>query len=242
MAFSFGWRGPNIVKDGLVLYLNAASPTSYNSVIGGTVWRDISGNNNNCTLINGTTYSSANGGAMVFDGSNDYVLSNNIINVSNRFTVNAWVRLNFTTPQPTNFSNRVTLISNCYPYTANKGFLMVASANNGSDIFISLGNDQKYAVSTTGYVSANQNYMVTATVNAGDSNIKLYYNGLEVNYAVQTDGNINLAYDVGSTQIGFRSGADIMNGNLYNMQIYNRALSATEVLQNYNATKTRFGL
>ena len=84
--------------------------------------------------------------------------------------------------------------------------------------------------------------MVTATVNAADSNIKLYYNGEEVTYVAQTDGNVALSYDVGNTQIGYRSNADRMNGNIYSFQLYNRALSANEIKQNYNSTKTRFGL
>lgn len=236
------WRGPNIVKDGLVLYLDAGSPNSFYSPTAGTIWKDVSGQGNNSTLTNGPTYNSANSGSIVFDGVNDYVVTSTRVNVSNIFTVNAWVKLNYTTPQPTNYGNRVTLISNCYTYQSGKGFLMVASGNNGSDFFISLGNDQKYAVSTTGYIYANTIFMVTAVVNAGDSNIKLYYNGNEVSYLVRTDGNINLAYDVSATQIGYYSNADIMNGNMYTMQIYNRALSDTEVLQNYNATRTRFGL
>lgn len=237
MAFNYS---PKIITDGLVLYLDAANTKSYPTT--GTTWSDISRVGNNCSLTNGPTFNNQNGGSIVFDGTNDYGLMNNVINLSNRFTINAWVRLNSTTPQPTNFSNRVILISNCYPYQSNKGFLMSASGNNGSDFWISLGADQKFAVSTTGYTSPNTNIMLTATVNAGDSNIKLFFNGQEVSYNTRTDGNISLAYDVGSTQIGFRSTGDIMNGRLYSMQLYNRALSDLEVLQNYNTTKQRFGL
>ena len=63
-----GWRGPNIVRDGLVLYLDAGSGTSYSLYTGGVTWRDISGNNNNGTLTNGPTLNSSNGGNIVFDG------------------------------------------------------------------------------------------------------------------------------------------------------------------------------
>jgi hypothetical protein len=232
------FTGPNTITNGLVLSLDAANVKSY--VNGSTTWRDLSGNRNNGTLINGPTFNSANLGSIVFDGVDDFVVTALNVNVSNRFTVNAWIRLNKTTPQPTSFGNRITLISNCYPYSAGKGFFITASGNNGSDFFISLGNDQKFAISTTGYITANRIFMITATVNAGDSNIKLYYNGLEVSYAGQTDGNVSLAYDVGNTQIGYRAGADIMDGNIYNFQIYNRALSATEIFQNYEGQKSRY--
>lgn len=237
MAFNYS---PKIVTSGLVLYLDASNTKSYPTT--GTTWSDVSRGGFNATLTNGPTFNSANGGSIVFDGTNDYAVTSTQVNVSNRFTVNAWVKLNNTTPQPTNFGNRVILISNCYPYQPGKGFLMSASANNGSDFFISLGNDQKFAVSTTGYVYSNTFFMITAVVNAGDSNIKLYYNANEVSYLTRTDGNISLTYDVGDTQIGYRNGSDIMNGNMYMMQIYNRALSDAEVLQNYNTTRTRFGL
>jgi hypothetical protein len=236
------WRQPDIARNGLVMYLDASSPNDFFSSRSATTWRDISGNGFNATLTNGPTFNSANGGSIVFDGSNDYAVTSTRVNVSNRFTVNAWIKLNYTTPQPTNFANRVILISNCYTYAAGKGFLISASGNNGSDFWISLGSDQKYAVSTTGYIYANTFFMMTAVVNAGDSNIKLYYNGNEVSYSTRTDGNISLAYDVSNTQIGYRSNADIMNGNMYMMQIYNRALSDVEVLQNFNATRARFGI
>ena len=94
MAFSYGWRGPNIVKDGLVLYIDPGSPNSYFDK-SSTVIKDISGNNITGTLVNGPTFNSANGGAIVFDGSNDYV--NLGINPScyspTGFTIDAWVKL-----------------------------------------------------------------------------------------------------------------------------------------------------
>ena len=68
MAFSYGWRGPNIVKNGLVLYLNAGSPNSFYSPTAGTTWKDISGLTNNGTLFNGASYSTADGGSISFDG------------------------------------------------------------------------------------------------------------------------------------------------------------------------------
>jgi hypothetical protein len=224
----------------LVLHLDAANQKSFRS--GATTWFDLSGRGNNGTLTNGPTFNSANGGSIVFDGIDDYILTSSPINVSNRFTINSWVKLTATTVLPTTYNNRVALISNCYPYASGKGFFMVASGNNGSDFFISLGNDQKSATSATGYIKTNTFFMISATVNAGDSNIKLYYNGVEVLYSYQTDGNVALSYDVGNTQIGYRTSSDVMRGSIYNFQMYNRALSSSEILQNYNATKSRFNL
>jgi hypothetical protein len=86
MAFNYS---PKVVTDGLVLYLDAANPNSY--VSGSTTWRDISRGGSNGTLINGPTYSSANGGSIVFDGTNDYVNCGDILNYSNNFSANCWV-------------------------------------------------------------------------------------------------------------------------------------------------------
>lgn len=65
------YTGPNIVTDGLVLYLDAANTKSYPG--SGTTWNDLSGNGNNGTLINGYIFNSIGNGNLVFDGSNDYV-------------------------------------------------------------------------------------------------------------------------------------------------------------------------
>ena len=75
-------RGPKIVTNGLVLALDAADKNSY--VGSGTTWKDLSGNSFNGTLTNGPTFSNTNGGAIVFDGTNDYVnvLDNSTLDIS----------------------------------------------------------------------------------------------------------------------------------------------------------------
>jgi hypothetical protein len=234
------WRGPNIVKNGLVLYLDAGSPNSYINGISGTSWKDISGNSNNGTLVNGPTFNNGNGGSIVFDGVDDRVQTTSIVSVGNTFTVNVWVKV---TTLAINSSTRRTMIGNDYPYSTGRGFFFVASGNNGTDFFISLGADQKVAVTTTGLISANTIYMLSARVNGTDL-IKLYKNGIEVpGYAVQNDGNVSLTY-LAPCIIGCRTAGttDPYIGNIYNTQIYNRALSDAEILQNFNASKTRFGL
>jgi hypothetical protein len=241
MAVAYNFAGPRIVSDGLVLYMDAANPNSYNFSTPLT-WRDISGNRNNGTLVNGPTFSNANGGSIVFDGVNDYVQMGSRENVGNTFTVNVWVQH---AVLGGGFPNRRCVVSNSYTYSSGKGFYFITSGNNGSDFFISLGNDQKVAISTTGLIVAGTIYMLTARVN-GSELIKLYRNGIEVpSYSSQTDGDVSLSYDVGLFAIGTGINLnfiDIFNGLIYCVQIYNRALTPTEILQNYNATKGRFGI
>jgi hypothetical protein len=86
------FRGPNIVRSGLALALDAADKNSYRGT--GTTWKDLSGNAYNGTLTNGPTFSNINGGTIVFDGTNDYVSipSNSNFNNGNNITVEAWAQ------------------------------------------------------------------------------------------------------------------------------------------------------
>ena len=83
------YRTPPIVTNGLVLALDAGNTLSY--VSGSTTWRDLSGNNNSGSLVNGPTFNSVNGGSIVFDGSNDYV-EISPVNASSQFTLNFWIK------------------------------------------------------------------------------------------------------------------------------------------------------
>lgn len=228
-------RGPKIVTNGLVLALDAADRNSYPR--SGTSWLDLSGNGNSGVLTNGPTFSNVNGGCILFDGVDDYVSYAANLNVGNTFTLNFWVR-------PTTLT-RQTIFSNKYPYATNKGFFMCCPGNSSTDMFLSLGQDQKLVQSSTGIITNNVIQMVTAVANGSLSLMKLYVNGVEISsYAIQNDANISLQYDTGVFVTGKRdtTSADKLNSNTYILQIYNRALTASEVLQNYRATKSRFGL
>ena len=80
--------GVNIVNNGLILCLDSANIKSYNGV--SNIWYDLSSSLNNGTLVNGVTFSSVNGGVMVFDGSNDYVTLSNRTTTS--FTLGCWIK------------------------------------------------------------------------------------------------------------------------------------------------------
>ena len=90
MAFSYS---PKIVTDGLVLYLDAANTKSFTS--GSAVWNDLGRGGNNGALTNGPTYSSANGGSIVFDGTDDYIKVNARTNINNlsTLTINIFAKI-----------------------------------------------------------------------------------------------------------------------------------------------------
>lgn len=234
------WRGPNIVKDGLAFYIDASSPNSYINGLSGTRWQDISGNNNTCTLTNGPIYSSLNGGSIVFDGSDDRVSRTGNINTGQNFTVNAWI-------YPTLLgTTRRAVVSNAYPSTgARTGWLFsTAGASTNNTFFISIGQDNSYRVAAANTLSLNTWQHITAVVTGGGSTITLYLNGNTTGTAVSSLSSGTILYTDTVFNIGYRTAAapDPYTGNIAHITIYNRDLSQTEIQQNYNATRTRFGV
>jgi hypothetical protein len=225
--------GPNIVVDGLVLALDAANTKSY--VSGSTAWTDLSRSNNNGTLTNGPTFNGANGGSIVFDGTNDFINSNNSINTGLNFTVSVWFRR-------TVGSNRGGLVANSYPYSTNVGWYFLINSNN--DFAFSVGRDQAFVTTNSNVITNNIWYNVVSTTTGGGTDIKIYINSIVQVNAASLFTSVPIVYTTSNFKIGglVSPVGDYFGGNISIVQIYNRALSATEILQNYNATKGRFGL
>lgn len=233
MAFNYS---PKIVTDGLVLYLDAANTRSY--VSGSTTWTDLSRSGINGTLVNGPTFSSTNGGSIVFDGSNDYVATNlgTLRSLTGtRSTLNIWFRT-------INSSTRQVLLADWDSSGALETARLEVSGFNISSNRVGgtiNGVSNSTPVQSTTSIQNNTWYWVTILYNG--TNTQLYLNGQLEQSLVTTERGSD---STGNVVIG-RAGnfnAFYWNGNIAQIQIYNRALSATEIRQNYNATKTRFGL
>jgi hypothetical protein len=222
--------GPNIVTNGLVLSLDAANPKSY--VSGSTTWNDISRGGNNGTLINGPTFNSGNYGSIVFDGTNDY---GRVINIG--LTGNISISFTFWDKVLTNPSADGGMII----YGTQGTVLQVAG--------IYYRNSDNY-VRFTAWGSTGVDY---ATGFLKDFNIwhhwSLVYNGSTV--LVYRDGvpdpngtqPRSLNFTTGVFEFGGATNNNsYLNQNISNTQLYNRALSAAEVLQNFNSTRSRFGI
>ena len=225
MAFNYS---PKIVTDGLVLALDAANPNSY--VSGSTSWRDISRGGNNGTLTNGPTYNSANGGSIVFDGTNDYVNcgSGSILNLSN-LTLNSWVK-----------PNTISGLRNIIAYE-----LCYKVRFNDSNINLLVGDGTSWH--TFGYTSSpsiinNNWYNVAVTIRSG-INYNIYLNGVSIlTSSCGGVGTNSRKLFVGAYATALDVPGEIFNGSISSAQLYNRSLSAAEITQNYNATKGRYGL
>ena len=232
------WRGPNIVKDGLVLYLDPGSPNSYYNKTSTTI-KDISGNGNNGTLTNfgsQTIYDPANGGSIVFDGTNDHILLPYTGNTNNNYTFNIVMKCS---NMDSNSNNRQTLFGLSYNNNfALQQFTLEIWGNSGVGFRGNGGTieyvDFFYYLWSTGG-DANSINFYTVTLNSTGHSI--YVNGVLKN-------TINQPYtsDFNSVYLGYRREGNYWNGNFYLFQMYNRVLSSNEILQNFNATKTRFGL
>ena len=233
---------PRIVTDGLVLYLDAANKKSYPGT--GTTWSDLAGSNNG-TLTNGPTFDSGNGGSIDFDGVNDYVNLNttfsSIVSSSLPSTWNAWVNV------VSSSSNR-TIIGSAW---ANGGVHMrlTGSSHAPQDrvrfLHFTDGSNGTGFDSSLTFTSGWQNF--TAIYNGNGlvySNFKFYLNGQEAATTDPTFGSPTVVPTTQTFSVG-RGGTEnegYYNSNIAQVSIYNRALTASEIQQNYNATKGRYGL
>lgn len=215
----------NIVTSGLTLNLDAGFTPSYPRT--GTTWTDISGSGNTGTLVNGPAYSGENSGCIVFDGSDDFVAATSASLSGSAFTLAAWVK-----PSVIQFSNNVFLSIGTIAIPSN-----VASLGFSSDTSVQFVMYDDKLSGTIPSVTGNWNYVVSTLTTS--KTLSIYYNGSFVTsktmgalYTGNTDVTVG-CYNVGAKVSHF-------NGCIANVQIYNRVLSATEVLQNYYAGLQRF--
>ena len=214
-----------IVQDGLILNLDAGVSSSYSG--SGTTWTDLSGNGNNGTLVNGVGYSGSNGGFLSFDGTNDYITVSNVQPNTNNFTISVWVY---------KFNN--TSNDYIWDFGANGGTLSAGTSVGGYGFRYYNGTlgtgSNMYTQGTTPDI--NKWYNVVISRNSGTSS--MYVNS---SFITSSSGD---TYNISSTTLTIGdyggSGTYSHDGYISNFKIYNRALTASEIQQNYNATKSRF--
>jgi hypothetical protein len=217
-----------------VLTLDAASKNSYPG--SGTVWTDLSGNNNSGSLVNGPTFSSANAGSIVFNGSNDYVALGNP-SVSTQITVETFIKVDT--------SNITGAIVASYILGRENSFRLLAYTSSFSWVCATTNNSW-YSTGTFLEYSASVNNAwnhVVGTYDGAKNN--LYINGSLAITGSSISGNLATAIDnfkLMNTNAAAAPNVAYTKGYTGTFRVYNRALSAAEVLQNYNATKSRFNL
>ena len=223
--------GPNLEIEGLILSLDAANTNSYAG--SGTAWVDmIDPSNNDGTLTNGPTFDSESGGCIVLDGSNDFVLFSTDANVyKSTGTCSVWVK-----PTSNNSGYRGVMVKQ---YTWG---IFVKDNKFVTYSWISVGGQLK----DTGITVGNGNWcnLTMSFNNVGQAspsnNVVLYLNGDPVLTTSVKRNNNNTRMVLGSGTDG--SGSQFLSGKISSALLYDRVLTASEVKQNYNSHKGRFGL
>jgi hypothetical protein len=211
-----------LITNGLILNLDAGNPSSYSG--SGTTWTDLINQANNGTLVNGVGFSSSNGGSLTFNGSNQRVSTN--FKPSGARSYFIWVKYNTINSLPNGFSLTGTQQINAYNYLGiyNGGYFYYYAGTTGNQLNSVL-------------LSANTWYQQGFVLNSDGSRV-LYLNGLAV--GSETGGVGDTA--TSEFSIGCVNQNHWVNGSIPVVTQYNRALTASEVLQNYNALRGRFGL
>ena len=223
------YTGPNIVTDGLVLALDAANTKSY--ISGSTTWNDLSGNNNSGSFTNGHAFDSSNNGSIIFNnGSSQYLSTTCIIEAATS-------------------SNLQTFCSWLYGTSANNSFFGSSASSAGqfhlildfrSNIQLRFGGSYfGGAGELDNYVtiSSNSTWNYGCVVKTAAQTFDVYFNGSKV-----ITGATRLANNSSTFSLGRWWSGQYVPARIASAQVYNRALSASEILQNYNAQKSRFNL
>ena len=227
MAF---FQGPNIVRDGLVFAYDAGSTRCYSGT--GTTAKNIIDSTTG-TLTNGVAFNSANGGFWEFDGTNDYIVISNAN--SPQFIANQAFTISYIV-----YLNRVTgtymapVMKGSFP--SSYGHLIGAS----NSFLVYTDDDSSPEFSIYNMLDNDINKWVFITQTYDGNKIYVYRNGV---LEGQSGAGVTFTVNTSNLYIGSNNSTNYyLDGNMANLKIYNKALTAAEVSQNYNAYKSRFGL
>ena len=221
-----------LVTDGLILHLDAARKPSYPG--SGDVWYDLTSKRSVATTYNGATYLDD---SFSFDGANDYIrlASNFLAGLElDGITLAAWIR-------PETLSG-LTLIAGAWAMSVSNDQAALFTNNTSLLMAVADGSVGESGANSSSVLTTNQWQYVVGTWDISRTH-NFYYNGNFVNSGTQGgagwNANTSAKFEIGGQHQNSRRYFD---GEIAQVNVYNRALSASEVLQNYNALKGRFGL
>jgi hypothetical protein len=246
-----------IITNGLVLNLDASSKNPGT----GSTWSDMSASGYNGTLVNGPIFATANDGSISFDGVNDYINFGDVLDMGTKsYTINVWVKLN--SGGAHTFVSKARAAQQNFRFAVGTYDYKISAFMQGNSSFnnAGVGVDINPYGSTT--LTTNTWYMMTYVFDRS-SRLSLYLNGVketitgsypDLSSAVGANADVISQWNGLDFQsdnpfrIGSYTGSDnstpinMTNGNIGSVQIYNRVLSQEEITQNFNTTKSRFGL
>ncbi|MFN5090166.1 MAG: LamG domain-containing protein [Bacteroidota bacterium] len=229
---------PSLVTTGLVLNLDAGNAASYPGT--GTTWTDLGGSNHG-TLTNGPIYNAGNGGSIVFDGIDDVISFGNILNMGlNSWTISCWVKFD-------GGSGLMGIIGKT-SYRSYEGRYSIYIDNNNLLAFFQPGASSMIVSTPLSPFLDNKFHNIVLTINR-TSIIYLYVDGISVGTPIDVSSTSSLNPNSSDHfYIGSYASSDGQNplyffkGSIGQALIYNRALIASEVTNNFNLLKSRFGL
>jgi hypothetical protein len=243
-VYSWDWSCMQVEQKSYVT--NFVAGTRGSTVATGGGWVDLSGRGNNGELVNGVRESSDNLGALVFDGTNDYVEVDvsSFPSGASSFSVGSFIKWNG------NGSATNDIIFS-YGLDGSNNAVILWINNSGYAEF-QFGSDTG-KVTSTSTISTGIWYHILTTYDK--SQTKIYINSELQGTTNYSSGNIVLNNNVNgnkgaigrfispySSQVTSPAGYGTFNGNIAQVQIYNRALTASEIQQNFNASRGRFGI
>ena len=243
------FHSPSIVTNGLVLCLDAGNPKSYPGT--GTAWTDLSGRGNTGTLTNmdGTNFNSANGGFLTFDGFDEYakISSPSPLSSTKIFTFEIWVNFTSITGNFGPSNKAAFLFAGGTGSGSGQPEFGVWSANASSFTPNTLyfgrgagGTSGSLSINVSSLMSNGNWYQIVLVRSTSNAQI-VYLNGSSIG-----TGNVSDDFQDGQTDFGaIHANADysgFLNGKISTIKIYNRALTAQEIQQNFNATRSRYSI
>jgi hypothetical protein len=227
-----------VVQSGLVLNLDAGASTSYPG--SGTTWTDLSGNGNTGTLTNGPTYSSSDGGSIVFDGVDDYVqtpFSSLLTNIS----ISVWFNATVQTSNTGSGLRPIVMLGDFSTQGPLEISILRSGIADAGKMRFEIGSDDPVYRYVTSERYDDENWY-NAVLIKDNTTMRVYINGNLIVERINDNDNL---YD---TSIALRIGGGTalpsrrFVGKISNVSTYNRALTASEISQNFNALRSRFGI
>jgi hypothetical protein len=222
--------GPIEVTDGLVFHFDAANTRSYAG--SGITVNGLAGGLGG-TLVNGTGFSSENNGSFYFDGTNDYIDCGNILDSPTDLTIIVWHKYLSSGNGPKTF------VAKLVSYTSGPGWAFYYNFSGLNYLVQTNGSNYREYRTYDGFGFGWQHSAVSVVNRVP---VAFYMSGIGKTFRISdTSGTPTSISNSVNLRIGRNEGIDLIHtGNISQVQIYNRALSAAEIKQNYNATKGRY--
>jgi hypothetical protein len=223
----------NIVQNGLVFYLDAGNDLSYSGT--GTLWRDLSYYTNNATLINmdSSNYTTSNGGYFTFNGTDEYVIATRPPTILTDGDMSVCMFARWNTKNSDSTADIQVLLDN--NHSGSRGFVIQDRPDLQGDPLTASGN-----LTSTFKVGDGNWHFIGITIQ-GSIKSKMYIDGF-LNTTGSGGGILTVQPNITLGYWTSFAGGRYLNGNIANIMIYDRVLMDTEISQNFNTFRRRFGI